>query len=441
MLTTLGTRKILLFLGDINVLYLSLFGTVFFGFGSKFNWDIMTGHLLPFSILYFFWLIIFYIFGLYDLGAIRIRVVLYPKILGAILCGLGLGMVFFYLVPLFGITPKTNLLLNVLIFGVLFLIWRKLFGLVFSSRFFNNVAILSKDPQKIETLAKEIALRPYLGYKLTATFNDGRDLLAKIQEKKINALIVAEDFETDFDLLENLYQCLEARIIFLDWNQAYELFCEKIPTAFLQKKWFLENLKEGERKFYDKIKRGQDLILATILLIATSIFWPLIVLLIKLGDRGPVIYRQERIGKDRKPFLLFKFRSMNVDAESETGPVWAKKEDHRVTKVGKLLRKIHLDELPQMINVLKGDISLVGPRPERPEFVEKLEKEIPYYHVRHLIKPGFTGWAQLKFRYGRSVVDSKEKFQYDLYYMKNRSLFLDLGILLKTFQLFFKKEK
>jgi len=120
---------------------------------------------------------------------------------------------------------------------------------------------------------------------------------------------------------------------------------------------------------------------------------------------------------------------------------WAKKEDHRVTKVGKLLRKIHLDELPQMINVLKGDISLVGPRPERPEFVEKLEKEIPYYHVRHLIKPGFTGWAQLKFRYGRSVVDSKEKFQYDLYYMKNRSLFLDLGILLKTFQLFFKKEK
>jgi len=321
MSNVLNLRKILLLFGDIVLLYLALFLTVFFDFPQ---------HVLPFSILYFFWLIIFYIFGLYDLGAIRIRVVLYPKILGAILCGLGLGMVFFYLVPLFGITPKTNLLLNVLIFGVLFLIWRKLFGFLFSSRFFNNVAILSRDPQKIETLAKEIALRPYLGYKLTATFNDGKDLLAKIQEKKINALIVAEDFETDFDLLENLYQCLEARIIFLDWNQAYELFCEKIPTAFLQKKWFLENLKEGERKFYDKIKRGQDLILATILLIATSIFWPLIVLLIKLGDRGPVIYRQERIGKDRKPFLLFKFRSMNVDAESETGPAWAKKEDHRL---------------------------------------------------------------------------------------------------------------
>jgi len=438
--TTLGLRKILLFLGDITILYLSLLGTVFFGFWVKFDWEILAGHLLPFSILYFFWLIIFYIFGLYDLGAIRIRVVLYPKILGAILCGLGVGMIFFYLVPLFGITPKTNLLLNVLIFGVLFLIWRKLFGLLFSSRFFNNVAILGKDLSKIKALAKEIAARPYLGYRLTATFNDGKDLLAKIREKKINALIVAEDFETDFDLLENLYQCLEARIIFLDWSQAYELFCEKIPTTFLQKKWFLENLREGERRFYDKIKRGQDLFLATILTTLSTPFWPLIALLIKLGDGGPVMYRQERIGKDRKPFFLFKFRSMKIGAEEKTGPVWAKKEDPRITKVGKFLRNIHLDELPQMINVLKGDISLVGPRPERPEFVEQLEKEIPHYHVRHLIKPGFTGWAQIKFRYGRSIMDSQEKFQYDLYYLKNRSLVLDLGILLKTFQLLFKKE-
>ena len=437
--TTLGFRKILLFLGDITILYFSLLGTVFFGFWGQFNWEILAGHLLPFSILYFFWLIIFYIFGLYDLGAIRIRVVLYPKILGAILCGLGLGMVFFYLVPLFGISPKTNLLLNVLIFGILFLIWRKLFGFLFSSRFFNNVAILGKDLPKIKALAKEIAARPYLGYRLTATFDDGKNLLAKIRDKKINALIVAEDFETDFDLLENLYQCLEARIIFWDWSQAYELFCEKIPTAFLQKKWFLENLKEGEKKFYDKIKRGQDLILATAILVLTLPLWPLIALLIKLGDGGPIIYKQKRIGKDKKLFFLLKFRSMAIGAESETGPVWAKKEDPRVTKVGKWLRRIHIDELPQMINVLRGDINLVGPRPERPEFVEQLEKEIPHYHVRHLIKPGFTGWAQIKFRYGRSVMDSQEKFQYDLYYLKNRSLILDLGILLKTFQLLFKK--
>ena len=127
-----------------------------------------------------------------------------------------------------------------------------------------------------------------------------------------------------------------------------------------------------------------------------------------------------------------------VPNAEKNGPLWAEKNDPRITKVGKILRRTHLDELPQMINVLKGDISLVGPRPERPEFVEKLEKEIPYYHLRHIVKPGFTGWAQIKFRYARSVIDSLEKFEYDLYYIKNRSLLLDIYILLKTFGLFFR---
>lgn len=131
---------------------------------------------------------------------------------------------------------------------------------------------------------------------------------------------------------------------------------------------------------------------------------------------------------------------MKKDAENGKAQ-WAEIEDPRVTKVGRFLRRTHLDELPQMINVIKGDISLVGPRPERPEFVNELEKQIPHYHLRHLIKPGFTGWAQLKFRYGRSVPDSLEKFQYDLYYIKNRGIILDLGILLKTFQLFLKKSE
>ena len=129
---------------------------------------------------------------------------------------------------------------------------------------------------------------------------------------------------------------------------------------------------------------------------------------------------------------------MKVGAE-EGKAIWAAREDPRVTKVGGFLRRTHLDELSQMLNVFKGDISLVGPRPERPEFVKKLEKEIPHYHLRHIIRPGFTGWAQIKFRYARSLMDSHEKFQYDLYYIKNRFFFLDLGVLLKTFQLLFKR--
>ncbi|MBI2627397.1 sugar transferase, partial [Candidatus Nomurabacteria bacterium] len=235
-----------------------------------------------------------------------------------------------------------------------------------------------------------------------------------------------------------LYQCLPARVKFLDWTRAYEIIAEKIPASFINHIWFLQNIGKGEKIISDKLKRAMDILLAGFIFIITLPVWLLVGILIKLEDGGNVIYTQERVGKDRKYFLLFKFRSMKPDAEKATGPLWAEIKDERATKIGKLLRRLHIDELPQMINVLKGDISLVGPRPERPEFVEQLEKEIPHYNLRHIIKPGFTGWAQIKFRYGRSLMDAQEKFQYDLYYLKNGSLFLDFGILLKTFQLFFK---
>ena len=439
MLNTLNLRKFLLFWGDVACLYLSLLITVFLSYGGGFDSRFFYLHVLPFSILYFCWLTIFYIFGFYDLKIIRVGTLFYNKIVWAMLTGLGLGIVFFYLIPFFGITPKTNLILDVLIFGILLLAWRKLFYLLFSYRFSSRVAIIGEGALGQE-LTKEIMARPYLGYKLI-TLNTNQDLLPQIQsqDNKIDILIIPNELTSNSWLVKNLYQSLPARINFMNWARAYEMICEKIPVSFVTQTWFLENLKEGEKEFYDKTKQILDVILAGILLIATLPFWLFIALAIKIGDGGPVLYRQERIGKDGKPFFLFKFRSMKVGAEEKTGTVWAKEEDPRVTGIGKWLRRLHLDELPQMINVFKQEISLVGPRPERPEFVEKLEKEIPHYHIRHLIKPGFSGWAQIKFRYGRSVMDSQEKFQYDLYYLKNRSLILDLGILLKTFRLFFRK--
>lgn len=430
-------RKILLFLGDICLLYFSLLGTIFFGFWGEFNWNLFYSHLLPFSLLYLFWLIVFYIFGLYDLNLIRSKFNFYPRIAGSLFTNLILGMIFFYLIPLFGITPKTNLLINIVIFGILIILWRNFFYFLFSSHLLTRVAIFAKNSRG-EELAKEIKNRPYLGYKLV-DLNHNQDLFSQIQGKKIDTLIVAENLHSNSKILKNLYELLPARINFLNFSKAYELICQKIPIDSIDLTWFLENLKEGEKTLYNKVKRGLDLILASLILILTSPLLPFIALAIKFGSGGPIIYKQERIGKDKKSFLLYKFRSMKIGAEKGKA-IWAKKEDPRITKVGKFLRQTHLDELPQMINVLKGNISLVGPRPERPEFVKRLEKEIPHYHLRHLIKPGFTGWAQIKFRYGRSIMDSHEKFQYDLYYLKNRSLILDLGILLKTFQLFFKKE-
>ncbi|GAI03881.1 unnamed protein product, partial [marine sediment metagenome] len=199
--------------------------------------------------------------------------------------------VFFYLIPFFGITPKTNLFLNTLIFGILFFAWRKLFYLLFSSRLLNKVAIV-EDHSRARELAKEIISRPYLGYKLI-TLDIKGDLFSQIQKEKIDTLIVPNDLEENSRLTENLYQCLPARINFIDWVRAYELICEKLPVTFLAQTWFLENLKEGEKGLYDKIKRVvNDLILATLLLILTSPLWPLIALSIKLGDGGPVFYRQ-----------------------------------------------------------------------------------------------------------------------------------------------------
>lgn len=438
MLNTLNFRRSLLIVSDICLLYLSLLVTIYFRPEKRFNWTDLSEHLLPFSILYFFWLVIFYIFGLYDLNIIKTRETFQAKIFGAIFTALITGLSFFYLFPIFEVTPKTNLVLNIVIFAVLLFIWRVIFFTLFASRFLTKLAIAGLKP-KTQELAEEIKSRPYLGYKLVDLEMD-KNLPGQIKEKNIDAILIPPDLIFDSELIKNLYQCLPTGVKFLDWTRAYEIITEKVPVSFVNHIWFLENLGDGQNFLYSRLKGVLDIIFSGVILVVTCPLWLLIAALIKLEDGGPVIYNQERIGKNGKPFLLLKFRSMNPEAEKTTGPLWAKAKDDRTTGIGRFLRELHLDELPQMINVIKGEISMVGPRPERPEFVQQLEKEIPHYQLRHIIKPGFTGWAQIKFRYGRSIMDSQEKFQYDLYYLKNRSFFLDLGILLKTFQLFFKKE-
>lgn len=229
-------------------------------------------------------------------------------------------------------------------------------------------------------------------------------------------------------------------VTFLEPTVAFEFFARRVPLSAVDHYWFLRNVQDREHGFSRLIKRAFDLIAASCLLLISLPFWFFIYIAIKLEDNGPVFYRQTRMGWGRKLFDVYKFRTMRIDAEKD-GAVWAQKDDQRVTRIGKILRWTHLDELPQMLNVLIGDISLVGPRPERPEFVMQLENQIPHYHVRHFIKPGFTGWAQIRYRYARSVSDSQTKFEYDLYYIKNRSFVLDVLILLKTAQLLFRKEE
>jgi len=443
-------RKIVLISGDILCAYFSLFLTVFFGFWGEFSWQLFNQHLFPFSILYGSWFLIFYIFDLYSLNLAREKFLFYSRVLQVLIFGAIVGIAFFYLWPAFGISPKTNLILNLLFFGSSAILWRKIFYVLFSKTMLVNVVLIGKNKRTLQ-LAQEINNRPYLGYKIVdlskgknssnilETSKIKNTFLADLKKQKVDILIVGEALDPSSKITNALYECLKSRIDFLNLSEAFEIICGKVPLDFIDKNWLLDNLKEGEKKFYDKSKILIDSVFAIITLIISLPLWLIIALAIKIEDKGKVFYKQKRIGKDKKEFLLIKFRSMEENAENGKA-VWAGKKDLRTTKFGALLRKTHLDELPQLINILKGNIALVGPRPERPEFVRDLEKQIPFYHLRHLVKPGLTGWAQIKFRYARTLTDSFEKFEYDLYYLKNRNIFLDLGIVLKTFQFFFRND-
>ncbi len=219
-----------------------------------------------------------------------------------------------------------------------------------------------------------------------------------------------------------------------DLFQFYEKFFYKVPVFYIDDRWFLsiDGFSISFSKSSLRFKRLLDLMVSSIVLLLT---WPILLitaLLIKLDSQGPVIYKQTRTGKDGSTFQIFKFRSMTINAEKIGGAQWASQNDNRVTRLGKYLRLFRIDELPQIFNVFKGEMSFIGPRPERPEFNEMLEKQIPYYQLRHLVPPGITGWAQVLYPYGASVEDSIEKLQYDLYYIKNYSFILDLKILFRT---------
>lgn len=217
----------------------------------------------------------------------------------------------------------------------------------------------------------------------------------------------------------------------LDLTRLYEHLSQRVPVRHIDEHWFIACFSGSRGSFHAHAKRILDVSFACVGLLFALVLWPCIAIAIALGDSGPLLYSQERVGLDGRRFRLYKFRTMRCDAEQH-GAVWARPNDERVTRVGRFLRQTRLDELPQLFNVLKGDMSLVGPRPERPEFVQDLERVIPYYQRRHLVLPGVTGWAQVRFPYGGSIADAEEKLKYDLYYLKHRSIVFDLLILLRT---------
>lgn len=260
-----------------------------------------------------------------------------------------------------------------------------------------------------------------------------QSLLALASSRQVDEILVAVQFRDNGRFpVQELLECKLNGITVIGVSTFFEREMSQIRVNSLNPNWLVFGGGFDQSGLRTAIKRIFDLASSVMLLMLTLPFMLITALCIYLEDRAPILYRQERIGLDGQPFTIYKFRSMRRDAESSGKPQWAAENDTRITRVGKIIRQLRLDELPQIFNVLKGEMSLVGPRPEREFFVKQLCVEIPYYNLRHSVKPGITGWAQVRYQYGSSVEDSLQKLQYDLYYVKNNSLFLDIIILIDT---------
>ncbi|MBX4189984.1 sugar transferase [Candidatus Parcubacteria bacterium] len=429
-------RKFLLLIFDIALLYISLAATLIIRYDSDLALRYYT-HLAPFTIIFILWLAIFYIANLYDPRTFRNSIHFYSAISQSIIIATVISISFFYLIPIFGITPKTNLLIFIAIFSGLDILVRSMFNSVVETKFHKSTLMVGNSDQAKE-LAEFIQRNPQLGYQLKSIVDASvplKELEEEIKEKHINTIVIGPEAYQRSSIIDLLYRSLNRSITFYSLPMLYEQLTGRVPLGAINQIWFLENLSEGNKKVYEGLKRIADMILGSVFGALSLIAYPFIVAAMQLDSRGPIFHRQTRIGHLGKSFQIVKFRTMIPDAEAKTGAVWAADNDTRVTRIGRFLRKTRLDEIPQFWTIVSGAMSLVGPRAERPEFHEKLKEHIPFYEERYLIKPGLSGWAQINYPYGASVQDAAEKLQYDLYYIKNRSFLLDFGIVLKTIRI------
>jgi sugar transferase (PEP-CTERM system associated) len=331
--------------------------------------------------------------------------------------------------------------------------WRFLYALVIKNKVFTEKAIILGSGDLAKKLVEEVQNRRDISYDIKSVlFHEqvrhsppqfdrvpvryGFDGICDIaMAEEATHIIVALDQKRGVLPYNELLNCKMRGLSIIDGESFYERITGKILVDKISPSWLIFSDGFAKSRVSKITKRFVGLIMSFLLLIMSSPIMLLIAIAVKIDSRGPVLFCQKRIGENEKIFTLYKFRSMRANAEDETGPVWASDDDPRVTRVGKIIRKLRLDELPQLWNVFKGDISFVGPRPERPFFVEKLKNLVPYYKQRFTVKPGITGWAQTKYGYGASVEDALEKLKYDLYYAKNMSWIMDLVIIFHTLKI------
>lgn len=436
-------KKWLLLLGDVIIYYLALLLTLIIRYQEFPPSSERIGlHLAPFTFVLVLWLVVFLITNLYSLSFSKRDLTFVKSWVTASAVNLFLAFVFFYIVPT-GIKPRANMFLLAALFFVLQYIWRTIFQHSISSEYFLKPTLfIGSSPESLE-LARVVTKRPGLGFRVAgfmrchtpihefATIPADQSLADVLDRNSIKCIVLDESLN-DPQIIKDTFLALSRSMVVYNVADFMEIITGKIPVSIIQESWFLQNIAKRDKMVYETLKRIVDVVFVFVAAIPSLLILPFVAIAIKLTSSGPVFFRQIRTGRLGKPFLAVKFRSMKLHDESN-GLQWATPNDPRVTSFGRFMRATRLDEIPQMWNILKGDLSLVGPRPERPEFVEQLKTIIPFYNERHMVKPGITGWDQISGTYhSASANDTMEKLQYDLYYVKNRSLWLDILIILKT---------
>lgn len=419
MLVRFRREAFLLFLGDVLALSSALYLSLMLRSLSVPTFATLMEHFLPFSLITVVWLLIFYIFDLYGKQTLVTRSHLSGMIMRAQVLNGVIAVIFFYLIPFFSIAPKTILFINLFVSTILIYIWRRFISEMIPRGRQESIVVLS-DVVEAQELICELEQNVKYAVRVLEP-----SVLSTAQASNISFVVLDLSDSEREGRLSNFYALLLSGVRFIDVATFYEEIFDRIPLSCVDERWFLEHITSRPKQIYDTVKRVLDVCIAGIVWLVTIPLYPLVYLAIKLDDGGPLFIDQARVGKKGKIFRIHKFRSMRDGKE--------------VTRIGKFLRKTRIDEIPQLMSVIRGDLALIGPRPEMPHYVESYRKEIPYYDARHMLPPGLSGWAQIYHdnhpHFAQALEATKEKLSYDLFYVKNRSLWLDLKIALKTIKI------
>lgn len=443
-------KQITLLLGDLLSLYLGLFLAILIRHQS---WpkQVLVQLISPMSILFCLAVVLIFIAGLYDIDRAKNNKKFYHKIILVATLWIIIGVIYFYINNYNKISPKTILLLTAGAGFGLMSGWRYCYNRFVSTTIWQANIIFAGYTAEVKELINLLTREPQRGYLVKGIITDeqlnlketnivtGRNM-AEINDKlkinNVNLIVLSPHRQGDLVLLKELYDHLFKEINIINLASFYEELTGRIPPFTFSESWFITNLQEQTKKIYDRAKLIIDYLFALLMVLVFILTWPIIALIIKSTSTGPIFFRQKRVGRLGKIFTVYKYRTMqalSADGSAEiNGPQFASDDDQRITRIGKILRRTRLDELPQFINIFRREMSIIGPRPERPEFVAQITAQMPFYSLRHLIRPGLTGWAQIKHGYSSTLDENLRKLEYDLFYIKNRGPLLDLGIILRT---------